>query len=477
MPLMRATVYLRISEDKKRDDEDLKELGVARQREDAMALIDRRGWTFVREYVDNDLSAKGNVVRPAFEAMMKDAERGEFEVIVVWTIDRLTRNRRDDLRIVEVCQPREMTIAAVRGSDMDMSTPAGRMTADILAAVARNEIEQKGDRQRRAALQAAEQGRPPGGRVGFGFMPDRIHLHPEQSAAIRDAYDHIIGGGSLATIARKWNAAGLLSGQLKRGRYGKGEPSQWRAETVRSLLLLPRNCGLRAYRGEIMGPGDQEAIVTEDVWRTAVAILSSPARKGRAPSPQYLLSGVALCGVCGHTVNAGSRMPRYGYAYRCGQTNGHVARRGDWIDDYVSEFVIARMSRSDAHELLIDDDGPDVPALHGKAKALREQIDALAVEFGNADPDDVLTATREFRIATQGLRKRLSAVEADLVDAGRVSVFGPLVGVDDVGAAWADLEADRKRVVIDALMVVRLLPVGRGTRTFDPDTVEIERKR
>lgn len=476
MPDMRAAVYTRISEDKHRDDADLKELGVTRQREDNMALIERRGWTFVREYVDNDVSASGTVVRPFFDALLKDAERGEFEVIVCWAIDRLTRNRRDTLRIIETCQPRQMTIALVRGSDIDMSTPAGRLTADILASVSRHEIEQKGDRQRRAALQAAEQGRPPGGRVGFGFLPDRIHLHPEQSAAIRDAYDHVLGGGSLASIARKWNEAGLLSGQLRRGRYGKGEPSQWRAETVRTLLLLPRNCGLRAYRGEIMGPGDQEEIVSEDTWRAAVAILTSPAKKGRPPTPQHLLSGVALCSVCGHTVNAGSRQPYYAYAYRCGAKTGHVARRGDWIDDFVSVIVVERLSREDAQELLIDDERPDVPALHNKAKAIREQIDALAVEFGNADAEDVVTAAREFRIATQGMRKRLAEVEAQLADAGRVNIFGALVGADDVGAAWADLETDRKRAVVDALMVVTLLPVGSGRRSFDPNTVAIERK-
>ncbi len=62
-------------------------------------------------------------------------------------MDRITRNRRDTLRLLEVGQQAGSTIALVRGTDLDLSTPAGRLTADMLAAIARNEIEVKSDRQ------------------------------------------------------------------------------------------------------------------------------------------------------------------------------------------------------------------------------------------------------------------------------------------------------------------------------------------
>ena len=65
-----------------------------------------------------------------------------------------------------------MHIALVRGSDIDMSTPAGRLSADILASVARHEIEQKADRQRRAVEQAVEP-RPSGRRPATVRLPAR----------------------------------------------------------------------------------------------------------------------------------------------------------------------------------------------------------------------------------------------------------------------------------------------------------------
>lgn len=465
---VRAAVYLRISDDKTGE-----ELGVTRQREDCLKLCEQRGWVVAEVYVDNDISASGKVRRPRFDAMLQAVERGEVEIVVSWALDRLTRNRRDQVRIVETCEPRRVVLALVRGSDIDMSTPSGRFTADMLASVARHEIEQKGDRQRRAAQQAAERGQPAGGPVPFGFSADRIHHHPEQAAAIRDACGAVLAGASLAGIARQWNRVGLTSGKIRTGRGRAGQPSAWSAETVRRALLRPGNCGLRSYRGEIIGTGSWEPIVPEDVWRAVHALLTSPSRRGRPPSPRHLLSGVALCGVCGHSVVAGTRRPHYGHAYRCGDSNGHVARRGDWVDAYVSQIVIARLSQPDARDLLIDDGRPDLPALRNKASTLRAQIDALAAEFGISDPDDVIMAAREFRLASERLRARLAEVEAQLADVGRVNIFGPLVGAENVAAAWEELDTDRQRVVIDALMVVKLQPVGRGARTFKPETVEI----
>jgi site-specific DNA recombinase len=44
----------------------------------------------------------------------------------------------------------------------------------------------------------------------------------------------------------------------------------------------------------------------------------------------------------------------------------------------------------------------------------------------------------------------------------------------NVRAAWGVLSTDRKRVVIDALMIIRIMPPGKGTKTFRPETVIIE---
>jgi site-specific DNA recombinase len=112
-----------------------------------------------------------------------------------------------------------------------------------------------------------------------------------------------------------------------------------------------------------------------------------------------------------------------------------------------------------------------MPALRDEAAGVRGRLDALAGEFA----DGTLTAS-QLRIATERLRARLAALEAQIADAGRVDLLGSVVQADDVQAAWNGLSTDRRRAVVDALMIVRLHPVGRGVRTFRADTVEIEWK-
>src|SRR5690349_24225213 len=156
---MRAFVYTRQSSDRSGQG-----LAVARQREDCLKLVKQRGWTIVGEREDNDLSASGKRKRPGFEAVMEAVEAGQVDVVVAWALDRLTRSARERLRLVESCKAAGVSLALVRGSDYDLTTPAGRFSIGILGEVAQMEIDQKSDRQIRSQQQAAEQGRPAGGR-------------------------------------------------------------------------------------------------------------------------------------------------------------------------------------------------------------------------------------------------------------------------------------------------------------------------
>jgi site-specific DNA recombinase len=61
-----------------------------------------------------------------------------------------------------------------------------------------------------------------------------------------------------------------------------------------------------------------------------------------------------------------------------------------------------------------------------------------------------------------------------MADTARVDVLGALIHAKDVKRVWRALSTDRRRAVIDALMIIRLMPPGRRTRTFRPETVIIE---
>lgn len=423
------------------------------------------------EFSDNSVSATSGRRRPQFEALLTAVERGEVEAIVAWSLDRLSRTARDRLKLVEVCRDAGVVIALVRGSDMDPTTPAGRLVLGVLGEVAQAETDIKSERQQRAQEQAAKAGRRVGGRWPFGYTRDGLELQLEEAESIRCGYALALDGVPLAEIARRWNAEGHRTSQLG---WRSGEFGLWRHDGVRRVLLNPRNAGLRQYRGEIVALAEWPRIVDEETWRAVVALLGEPARRCGTPGAVQLLTGLATCAVCGLLVHGGGAS--HGKPiYRC-CSNKHVNRLAEPVDAYVSSLIVARLSRPDARELLHAKvgDRPNVAVLREESSRLRARLEEIAVEF--AADTDVTPAM--VRTMTAAVRARLAANDAQLADAGRVSLLGPLVGAEDVRAAWESLDPagrnDRRRQVVAVLLSVGLHGVGRGTRTFRPDTVGLD---
>jgi len=451
---MRAVVYARQSQDR-----DGNRLGVDRQLADCEKLCADRGWTVVERVIENDTSATSRRPRPGFQRVQEMVERRSVDIVVAWHVDRLVRHLRDLEDVIERCERAGVRVATASG-DVDLTTDAGRLVGRILASVARGEVERKSARQQRAQQQAAEAGRRVGGRRPFGYEPDGLTIRPGEADALRDGYDAILSGVPLAAVARDWNARGVPTGQ--------GSP--WTHDSIRHCLLNPRNAGLRRYRGEVVAAAAWPPVVPEETWRATVALLTDPDRRTPPTGGRALLTGLALCGVCGSVVHGGRT--RYGArTYRCRAAYGHVSRAAEPVDEYVAAVVVERLSRPDAADLLVDRHRPDVGALRTEAMSLRGRLESLAVDFA----DGCLTSG-QLRTATERVRGRLGEVELALADAGRVSVVGPLVQAADVQAVWVGLDLDRQRAVLDALVTVTLQPPGRGTRTFRPETVQIRWK-
>lgn len=477
---MQAIVYTRQSQDRRDEG-----LAIERQEQDGCDLAERRGWTVIEVIRDNDVSASGKVKRPGFDRLIDMIERQEANAVIAWDLTRLTRNSRDTLRLVETGEAAGLTVALVRGSDMDLATPSGRMTANILATVARAEIEVKSDRQKRAARQAAEAGKRIGGRRPFGYEPNGIDIRETEAAALRSVYEGLLAGISLRGAVTSLNAAGFTTSQRRTAEGHKGEPSPWRSDALRTTLLNPRYAGLRGLyhrpakgRGywEILGKAEWPGIVTEETWRAVKDILENPSRRTAGAIVVGLLTSIAFCGYpdCTATVHRGGTAPRLGGygTYRCRESTRHISRKAEPIDRYVEDVVVERLSRDDAVELLIDHERPDVEQLRTRVMELRRRRGSLVrlVADGTFTEDQA-------RAAATDLDRQLAAAEADLTDAGRADVLRELVEAIDVRAVWESYSRDRQRAVIDTMMTITLLPPGRGRRAFDPSTVRIEPKR
>lgn len=461
-----AAIYARIS-----DDPTGREAGVDRQVNECRELATARGVDVVEVLIDNDLSATTGKRRPGFERILDLIRTSAIDTVVVWHTDRLYRLPRDLEPIIDLVDGRKLRLLTVTASEIDLNTPSGRMVARMLAAASAQEVEHKAERQRAANLDRARRGLRTGGRRAFGYENDGITIRRVEADAISAGYQDLLSGVALAEIARRWNAAGLVTGQTRQARTGAaGEPSPWKATSVRAVLLNPRNAGRVRYRGEIMAtPAIWPPVVDQTTFDAAVAVLLNPERRRTGRWPQHLLTGIAECGVCGATVHAGGNARPGVRAYRCSGALGHVARKAEPVEQYVEAVAIARLSQPDAINLLQRHTGVDVDLLRFEAIGIRERLDSLAIDFA----DGSLTAS-QLRAASARMQTRLRALEEQLADTGRVNVFGDVVGAEDVGETWRSLSMERRRAILATLMRITLHPPGRGTRAFRPETVGID---
>jgi site-specific DNA recombinase len=447
-------------------------LGVANQLADLERRAQARGWTVTHRLSDNDIgvtrkdpSAAGRY-RPGYAEALRLVDAGAVEVVLCWRWDRFIREPLD----LEYLIPR-FDKAGVRFAEadgvIDLGTDSGRLAARILVAVAKAEQERKSERQKLANEAAAIAGKR---RLGtprpFGYCDDHVTPHPAEGRAVAEACRVLLGGGTLSGVMREWAAAGLTPAQSQTGR--------WSRQSIRTILLNPRVAGLSAYRGQIVGTGAWQPLVTEETWRAVRAILEDPGRKPPR-GVRTLLGGLARC-PCGNVVTG---MPSHTghHIYRCAPpgrdhafTGGHVARRAAPVEDFVERPVIARLSRPDAADLLVQrESGPDVAGLREEATAIRASLEEMAADRALG----LITRTQMIAATARG-NTRLAEIENELAEAARENVLAPLVAAHSAAAAWEDLDLARKRAVIKTLMSIALRSPGRGTRrSFDPATVQI----
>lgn len=133
------------------------------QLHDLRQLAEQRGWRVVGEYVDEGISG-ARERRPQLDRLMQDAHAGKLDVVAVWRFDRFARSVKHLVTALDTFRAIGVDFVSARDA-VDTTTPAGRFTFQVFAAVA--ELERELIRERtRAGVAAARRrgkriGRPP----------------------------------------------------------------------------------------------------------------------------------------------------------------------------------------------------------------------------------------------------------------------------------------------------------------------------
>ena len=481
----RAAIYVRISKQVKGKDK------TGNQEAECRRLADRLGLTVVSVYEDDGISARSGKTRPGWEDLLKDLGAGGVDYLLAQEETRFVRQPMDMITLTSVCKKQGIRWHTVLGGEIDPAQASGKFVAGLRALLGELEVDLKAERQVLDYSAARQKGLPVGGGVRpFGYLKGRLKIHPVEGPEVRWAYEHLLAGGSLYTVVKRW----ADNPDLPTSRGGR-----WSYSSVQKVLTRVHNCGRYSdgQGGILEGyQGAWEPLVDVDTWEAIRARLTDPARS-LAPdrTPRWLLSGVARC-VCGRTMRVG-HLRRRGEPvpnYRCnaGRVGGgpgpHTTARCEELDALVRHEVLAAVMHAPAHRVGGATDSSPT-ALQGRLETRRREIRTRLGELADSLADTgvpiakireamALLSTEQTAVDEQlGVLRGQDAHAALIADLStqlwrgqRVSIADAAVVSKELGERFDVLELRQRQQLVRAFLRVTVLP--RGTE----DRFRVERR-
>jgi len=454
-----AAIYARIS-----SDPDGLALGVERQIQDCEKLAADLGWLVGEVYEDNDFSASTGKPRPAYLRMLDDIESGARDGVLVYHQDRLTRVPMEFEEFQEILKAADVRDVRFVTGLPGISSEGGLLALRILSAVAADETETKSRRVRRKMEQNAEAGLPHGGpHRPFGFEDDKVTHRTSEALVIRECAARVLAGESLRSVAAWLNETEVLS--------ATGKP--WQSTPLRTLLRNPRIAGLRAHKGEVIGPAVWDPIITAAERDQLIAVMDSRSRSGRRPNRRYLLSGLLRCGKCGHRLYSAPRKDTRRYVCSKGPDHGGcggLSIVAAPVEEWIAQAVLFRLDTPELAAALAGKTADDERATE-LSKQLADDVDLMAelsLMFANRE-----ISRLEWMNARRPIEDRIEATERQLA---RSTGSNTLIGLAGDGKAlaqsWADLNLDRQVAIVSAVLDHAVVAPGTpGARAANPDRV------
>jgi site-specific DNA recombinase len=477
-PNKRHVVYTRVStEDQAREGASL-----AAQKEACLMLCKLRGFTNADAVEDAGFSAK-SLKRPGITALLADIEAGQVQTLVVWRLDRLTRNLRDLLDLVALCDSHKVALVSVM-EQLDTGSPMGRLMLSMLGAVAQWERESIAERVKLGINHRRAQGGFTGGHTPTAttvigepgarkLIPD-----PQWSHLAGQAWQRVIDGATLAEVA-----AWLTEHGVPPPRAGsKAKRPSWNKQNAQEWLTNPRLIGVLVERALF------------EACRHTLSSRSSPKNPhGISLNKQSLtdrvwpLQSIARCAHCGASLAGSVSYGRGGKAHyylRCtNRLKGKGCAATDlsapiWEDAVIELLVKSAHGQGDLLHAL-ENDVREQRALAAPARErltqltlerdqLQQRLDRLIdlVASGDAPAKSVAAKITELQLAIDHSNRQRAQCEAEIATSS-MSLTNTELMLDHWRKNITNLSqqpADIKRQTLMAVLKEAHLGLGKDIR-------------
>ena len=359
---MKAVIYARYSSDNQREE------SIEGQLRECTEFAEKNGITVLQHYIDRAYSAKTDN-RPEFQQMIKDSSRHLFDIVIVWKLDRFSRNRYDSARYKN--QLKRNGVKVVSATEVISDGAEGIILESVLEGFAEYYSADLAEKVVRGMTENLLKGKFNGGTIPIGYyVDDEQHLQPDPLVApfVLEAFK-MYDNGAIIKDVRIWlNQKGV--------RNARG--NELSHNSVQHMLHNRRYIGEYAFRDKVM-PDSIPAIVPKDLFERVQKRLE---KNAKAPArykaeEEYLLTTKLYCGYCGAYLCGESGTSRTGtiyHYYKCVSVKKKRAEchkkpvRKKWIEDIVVQKAKEMLEDENAIQAIVDllmkmqeDEGSELP--------------------------------------------------------------------------------------------------------------------
>ena len=385
-----------------------------------------------------------NVERPAFQEMMRRCRLGEFSHVLVWKIDRISRNLVDFSLLYEELKKLNVSLVS-KNEQFDTSTAMGEASLKILLVFA--ELERKTTSERVAAtmLTRAKEGKWNGASVPYGYEYNAETKYPvlneKEAEVVKAIFSNYASMRSLVKVV-KW---------LMDNGYTAKHGGKWFATTVKQIINNPFYIGILRYNLKhhatrksnapedvIVVENAHPALIDKALFEKCNRIMATNSSflnkegKHKTVSHTHIFAGLLKCGCCGRSLKAqikrvnvsGIRFTSYACASRFSENTKpcdnpypyHDKLVGGFVLNYISNIINAKKVIKNMHSpkeleryLLTGKDFADVIGI--------AEIDSLYMSlkigstFTNDAANDAVIDTKQVDSIRKEIQKKERALE------------------------------------------------------------------
>lgn len=399
-----AVIYARYSSDGQREE------SIEGQLRECKEFAVRQNMDVINTYVDRAVSARTDN-RPEFQKMINDSAQKQFDVVLVWKLDRFARNRGDSAIYRAILKRNGVKVVSAKENISE--GPEGIILESLLEGISEYYSAELSVKVRRGQMENALKGKANGGKAPFGYKinADRYYeIDPLTAPIVLEMFTRYADGQTVKEIAEEMNGRGVFA-NIKHTYMNKS--------SMHNLLKNRRYIGEYRY-GSTVVPDTMPRIVPQDIFDKVQERMEKNKHKPAAKKAEeeYILTTKLFCGSCGvMMVGTGgtSKTGKVHHYYKCGnaiykKSCDKKAVRKDWIEQLVVtlarnyvlvDAVIDRLA--DAIVELQKQENTVIPFL-------QKQLSDIEKRIGN------LINSIEEGVATASVKQRLNDLEEKKAD-------------------------------------------------------------